>query len=210
MAAAVKLGCSSLDAMKSLVPVCHHLFTKHLHFCILWMHKGFAMQSDAKFLFFKHWSPIKFLSQLALVLSIIVASFFLLYQRNPHHHLQLLCLQWFFSSLLFSFVRLLSSVAGPTFSSLSCLLPLVPTSFSLLVLSSVSAHFFLPSLVFIFCWSPLLSSFSYLVFRWSPLFLPLRSIIIISLLLYFFLQCLFFSLVSQFMANWVRVNQHPL
>jgi hypothetical protein len=75
------------------------------------------------------------------------------------------------------FFIILSSFVGPHFV------------FPSLMLSSVSAHFFRPSLVFILCWSPLLSSFSYLVFRWSPLFLPLRSIIIISLLLYFFLHC---------------------
>ncbi len=110
--------------------------------------------------------------------------------KTPHHHLQLLCLHWFFSSPLFSFLRLLSAVAGPHFFFIILSSFVGPHFvFPSLMLSSVSAHFFRPSLVFILCWSPLLSSFSYLVFRWSPLFLPLRSIIIISLLLYFFLHC---------------------
>lgn len=142
----------------------------------------------------------------------MVVIFLLALPAKPHIiTFSFFCLQWFFSSPLFSFLRLLSAVAGPHFFFIILSSFVGPHFvFPSLMLSSVSAHFFLPSLVFILCWSPLLSSFSYLVFRWSPLFLPLRSIIIISLLLYLFLQCLFFSLVSQFMANWVRVNQHPL
>lgn len=149
MAAAVKLEFSSLDAMKTLVPVCHHLFTKHLHLCILQMSKGFAMQNDAKFLFFEHCSPIKFLSQLALVLSIILVIFLFCFSSKT-----LIITFSFFvfngSSLLFYSLFLDSCLLllVPTFSSVSCLLPLVSTSFSLLLsLSSVGPHFFLPSLI---------------------------------------------------------------
>lgn len=148
MAAAVKFEFSSLDAMKSLVPVCHHLFTKHLHLCILQMRKGFAMQNDAKFLFFEHCSPIKFLSQLALVLSIILVIFLFALAAKPSSSpsASLSSMVLLFSSILFSqtlvfccwsplFLQYLVFFRwSPLLFPFSCLyLLLVPTSFFLLL-----------------------------------------------------------------------------
>jgi len=126
-----------------------------------------------------------------------LSSFFWLLPAKPH----IITFSFFVfngSSLLFYSLFLDSclQLLVPNFSSLSCLFSLVPTSFSLLLCCLLLVPTSIYLLLSLSCVGP-------------HFFLPLRSIIIISLLLYFFLHCLFFSLVSQFMANWVRVNQHP-
>jgi hypothetical protein len=116
----------------------------------------------------------------------------LLASTSPQHYRCHLSFCFSSQTLIITFRFFVFNGSSLLFYSLfsdSCLLLLVPTFSSL---SSVGPHFFLPSLI-------LSSVGPHFCFLWDQLLLSL-----------FFLQCLFFSLVSQFMADWVRVNQHPI